>query len=137
MLFRTTRILWNVTSVIANAAYDLGYRDKRLSDALMNPPYSANVPFKVRAHVYRRRRIKDAALMVLLEYAGGWQALSKHPNDDVSADSATQYAQIAKDAAVTLAQQVWHKEADPRRKVAEAIDARFKNALQNVDPRLV
>lgn len=137
MFFRSTRILWNVTSAITDAAFDLGYTDKRLSEALMNPPYAANVPFKARAHVYRRRRVKDAALMVLLEYAGEWKALSEYPNDDVSAESAAQFAQIAQDAAIALAQRVWFNEADPKRQVAEAIDARFKNTLQEVRPRFV
>lgn len=134
MFFRETRVLWAVNRVLSHEAHIRGYRDKRLVHMAMNPPYPGSVPFGQRAHVYRRRSATDAALMLLLEYAGEWRALQKYPSSEVQPANAAQYAEIAKSAALVLAEIVWSNDKDIEEHVDEAVEVHFKRVLPEVRP---
>lgn len=132
MFFRQTRIHWLVNRCISNEAYDRGYGDVRLAYALLNPPHLGNVPFSQRAHVYRRRTVKEAALRLLLEYSGEWRALAEYPGEGVSSSSAGTYARIAEKAALNLARKVWFKEEDVRAQVEAAIVETYHQFLPSI-----
>ena len=94
MVLKVARVFLALSNRIKDEASRAGWEDRRLAQIAMTPPRWGGETFAGRCRRYRTRSVKEATMMLAMEYAGEWRALQNARRPSESRNRSADFANL-------------------------------------------